>query len=101
MLTILTSIGEAMLYAVMGQLVDWLATQDVDDFLAQQWPVLASMAVFILVLIPLVVLLKSFVEYQTLMGNFPMIVRWMAHRYLLNQSYVFFKMSLVAVLLLR
>ena len=25
------------------------------------------------------------------MGNFPMLVRWMAHRYLLNQSYGFFQ----------
>jgi ATP-binding cassette subfamily B protein/ATP-binding cassette subfamily B multidrug efflux pump len=25
------------------------------------------------------------------MGNFPMRVRWMSHRYLLNQSYAFFQ----------
>jgi ATP-binding cassette subfamily B protein/ATP-binding cassette subfamily B multidrug efflux pump len=29
--------------------------------------------------------------HQTLMGNFPMVVRWNAHRYLLDQSYGFFQ----------
>jgi ATP-binding cassette subfamily B multidrug efflux pump len=31
------------------------------------------------------------VVHQTLMGNLPMLVRWQAHRYLLNQSYGFFQ----------
>jgi ATP-binding cassette subfamily B protein/ATP-binding cassette subfamily B multidrug efflux pump len=35
--------------------------------------------------------LRSLIVHQTLMGNFPMTVRWQAHRYLLNQSYGFFQ----------
>ena len=34
--------------------------------------------------------LQSLVLHQTLAGNFPMIVRWLAHRYLLRQSLSFF-----------
>ena len=44
-----------------------------------------------LVLIPLANALRSLIVHQTLMGNFPMTVRWLAHRYLLNQSYGFFQ----------
>ena len=44
-----------------------------------------------LVLIPLANALRSLIVNQTLMGNFPMTVRWLAHRYLLNQSYGFFQ----------
>jgi ATP-binding cassette subfamily B multidrug efflux pump len=40
---------------------------------------------------PLLVALQSLLLHQTLMGNFPMIVRWMAHRYLLHQSLGFFQ----------
>src|SRR5690606_26944043 len=49
------------------------------------------MSAFILLFIPLVVLLHSTVVHQTLMGNFPMRVRWLSHRYLLNHSYRFFQ----------
>ena len=44
-----------------------------------------------LILIPLSNAMRSLIVHQTLMGNFPMTVRWMAHRYLLNQSYGFFQ----------
>ncbi|ROS04906.1 ATP-binding cassette subfamily B protein/ATP-binding cassette subfamily B multidrug efflux pump [Sinobacterium caligoides] len=90
-LTAFTAIGEAMLYAILGQLVDWFSSQDKHNFLQQNWPLLASMAVFVLVLMPLSVVGKSLIVHQSLLGNYPMRVRWQAHRYLLNQSYNFFQ----------
>ncbi len=90
-LTACLAVAEAMLYGILGKLVDWLAVNEPTTFLQQQWPTLAAMSLFILVLIPLVVVLHSMVVHQTLMGNFPMAVRWLAHRYLLNQSYGFFQ----------
>ena len=44
-----------------------------------------------LLIIPISNALRSLIVHQTLMGNFPMTVRWLAHRYLLNQSYSFFQ----------
>src|SRR5690606_35566797 len=38
-----------------------------------------------------IVFLHSVILYQTLMGNFPMVVRWLSHSYLLDQSYAFFQ----------
>ncbi len=90
-LTACLAAGEAMLYGVLGRIVDWLAASEPAHFLQQEWPLLLGMSLFILVAIPLVVLLHSLVVHQTLMGNLPMSVRWLAHRYLLQQSYAFFQ----------
>ena len=91
LLTTCLAISEAMLYAILGKMVDWLAEYDATEFLETEWPTLLAMAVFILVFIPVIVILHSLIINQTLMGNFPMRVRWLAHRYLLNQSYAFFQ----------
>jgi len=90
-LTAALAVGEAMLYGVLGQIVDWLAAKNPENFLEQEKGTLIALSIYILVLIPLVVLFHSLVVHQTLMGNFPMVVRWLAHRYLLNQSYSFFQ----------
>ena len=90
-LTTCLAISEAMLYGILGQMVDWLATKNSEHFLDDEWQVLLAMSIFILVFIPIIVLLHSLVIHQTLMGNFPMRVRWLSHRYLLNQSYAFFQ----------
>ncbi len=91
LLTALTAIGEALLYAVLGQIVDWLADSDPQQFLAEHWLLLLGFSLFVLLLMPALVLLNSLILHQGLMGNFPMIVRWQAHRYLLDQSYAFFQ----------
>lgn len=91
LLTTLLAISEALLYIVVGQLVDWLAEKKIDNFIESEWPALLSMSVLILIVIPLLVLLHALVINQTLMGNFPMRVRWLSHRYLLSQSYAFFQ----------
>ena len=91
LLTTCLAISEAMLYGVLGQMVDWLAEKETAHFLEDEWPTLLAMSVFVLIGIPLLVLLHSLVIHQTLMGNFPMRVRWLSHRYLLNQSYAFFQ----------
>ena len=90
-LTAITAISEALLFSILGQVVDWLSSRDPENFMQQSGGYLVAMAVFMLVLIPVANGLRSLVVHQTLMGNFPMTVRWMAHRYLLNQSYGFFQ----------
>lgn len=90
-LTVVTAVSEAMLYAILGQIVDWLASSDPTTFFEDSWLQLVGMTVFILMFIPMVTAIQSLVVHQTLMGNFPMLVRWNAHRYLLDQSYGFFQ----------
>ncbi|SFM40503.1 hypothetical protein [Nitrosomonas communis] len=90
-LTICVAIGEAMLYGILGKIIDWLAEKDPQNFLQEEMLSLIGFSLFILLLIPILVICHSLIMYQTLMGNFPMIVRWQAHRYLLSQSYAFFQ----------
>lgn len=85
------AISEALLYGILGQMVDWLTERDAQNFLQEEWLTLLEMSLFILVFIPILVLLHSLVIHQTLIGNFPMLIRWLSHRYLLNQSYAFFQ----------
>ncbi len=90
-LTAITAVSEALLFGILGQVVDWLASSNPQTFFADSWKTLMAMTLFVLVFIPLTRALHSMVVHQTLMGNFPMTVRWMAHRYLLSQSYGFFQ----------
>lgn len=91
LLTACLAIGEGMLYGVLGQVVDWLTNSDPQTFISSQWKTLVAISVFILIVMPLIVWLHSSVVHQTLMGNYPMMVRWRTHRYLLGQSYSFFQ----------
>ena len=90
-LTALMAVGEALLYAILGQIVDWLSASNPATFIDEHWSMLLAMTVFVLVFMPIVVTLQSLVVHQTLVGNFPMAVRWLSHRYLLNQSFSFFQ----------
>ena len=90
-LTICVAVSEAMLYGILGKIIDWLTEKDPQNFLQEEMLTLIGLSLFILLLIPFLVMCHALIMYQTLMGNFPMIVRWQAHRYLLNQSYAFFQ----------
>lgn len=82
--------GEAYIYALLGNLVDWLAYQDKETFLETELWHLVFMGGFILIFLPIFVLWNNLLVHQTLLGNYPMIVRWLAHRQLLGQSASFF-----------
>ena len=89
-LTALVAIFEVTLFGFMGRLVDWLAASDRETFLDQEWPTLMWMASVPLLVLPLLGLLHSLVSHQSLLGNYPMSIRWRAHRYLLQQSLEFY-----------
>jgi len=90
-LSALVAVLEVSLFAYLGQLVDWFATRGREDFLQQEFSSLLWMALILLVLLPGVVLLHSLLSFQTLMGNYPMKIRWQAHSYLMQQSLGFFQ----------
>ncbi|MEX1058454.1 MAG: ABC transporter ATP-binding protein, partial [Natronospirillum sp.] len=82
---------EVMLFGFMGQLVDWLAVRNPETFLNEESGRLLGMTVLLLVVLPIIVFVHSAVIHQTLLGNYPMVVRWLAHRYLLKQSLSFYQ----------
>lgn len=91
LLTATMAILEVSLFGFMGQLVDWLVVKDPETFWQEESTTLIGMSVIILVVIPIVILLHAFVVHQTLLGNYPMAIRWSAHRYLLRQSVSFYQ----------
>ncbi|MCD7059521.1 ABC transporter ATP-binding protein [Pelagibacterium xiamenense] len=85
------ALAEVMLFAFLGDIVDWLASANRETFLADEGPFLIVMAVFVVVVIPVLALFSALTIHQTLLGNFPQRVRWMAHRYLIRQSMSYFQ----------
>ena len=81
---------EVMLFDVVGRGVDLLGEQTPEAIQAGAGNDLLWLALGLLIAYPVRVGPASLLLHQTLMGNFPMIVRWMAHRYLLRQSLSFF-----------
>jgi ATP-binding cassette subfamily B multidrug efflux pump len=82
---------ELAFFSFIGQLVDWLAASDRATFADENAGRLAFMAAVVLVIFPALALLRSLVRNQTLYGNHTMLVRWLAHRYVLGQSISFFQ----------
>ena len=90
-LTAMLAILEVTLFSFMGDLVDWLSTQSPDTLFASEGTKLLLMSLVVLVAMPVVVLLHALITYQSLLGNYPMRIRWQAHRYLLKQSLNFYE----------
>jgi len=90
-LTGLIAIMEVSLFAFLGKLVDWLTVSDPATFLQDEGSKLLWWGLMVVVALPLTVFLHSLVIHQTLLGNYPMSIRWQAHRYLLGQSLSFFQ----------
>lgn len=91
LLTATLAILEVSLFSFMGELVDWLATKDRASFWQEEKTTLITMGIIVLLVLPLVVFLHAAIVHQTLLGNYPMVIRWLAHRYLLKQSLGFYQ----------
>ena len=90
-LTSLIAIIEVTLFGFLGNVVDWLSSQSRETFLSNEGWRLTWISLVVLVALPGVSLLHSLFMHQTLLGNYPMRIRWLVHRYLLNQSMSFYQ----------
>ncbi len=88
---LITAIAEVWMFGFLGSIVDWLSVQNRETFLQTEGWKLAGMAFVVLVLLPSMAFLQSLFHQQTLMGNYPMRIRWDVHRYLLKQSMTFYQ----------
>ncbi|MBY8171661.1 ABC transporter ATP-binding protein/permease [Vibrio fluvialis] len=85
------AIIEVSLFGFMGQLVDWLSTSNPETFLEENHHTLIGLSLLLLVGMPILVSIYSLLIHQTMLGNYPMSIRWLAHRYLLKQSLSFYQ----------
>ncbi|MBC7751517.1 MAG: ABC transporter ATP-binding protein [Candidatus Saccharibacteria bacterium] len=88
-LTAIIGVFEALLFAMMGQMVDWLSHVEPKLLWVKEGQHLLWLSVIILGSV-LLVSLQSMIKHQALLGNFPMRLRWNFHRLMLSQSISFF-----------
>jgi ATP-binding cassette subfamily B multidrug efflux pump len=88
--TVAIGIFEALLFAMLGRIVDWLAAAEPAALWSEHRGRLLLLA-SILVASPLVVGLQTLLKQQALAGNFPMRMRWNFHRLMLAQSMGFYQ----------
>ena len=81
---------EALLFAAMGKVVDWLSKTSADLLWVTEKDHLILLA-GLLLLSPLLIAVQTLIKHQTLAGNFPMRLRWNFHRLMLSQSMSFYQ----------
>ncbi|MDD2727817.1 ABC transporter ATP-binding protein [Malikia sp.] len=92
-MTLLTAaIGafEALLFAMLGRLVDWLGQVPPQQLWERHGSQLLLLGALVLASVVLVAL-QTMLKHQTLAGNFPMRLRWNFHRLMLGQSMAFYQ----------
>lgn len=85
-----TGAFEALLFAMMGQVVDWLAVIPPSQIWVQEGHHLIMLSIVLMCSV-VFILMQTLFKHQTLAGNFPMRLRWNFHRLMLNQSMRFYQ----------
>ena len=80
---------EAILYAVLGKLIDLMVKSEPSQFINNNLDFLFLIAT-ILIGSTIFVAIQTMLKHQALAGSFPMRMRWNFHRLLLNQSINFY-----------
>ncbi|WP_372843215.1 ABC transporter ATP-binding protein [Psychrobacter sp.] len=83
-------IYEAMLFAWIGNIVDWLGIYTPQNLWLEKGDMLLLMLA-VMIISPLWIALSSFIHFQTLQGVFPMQMRWRFHQRMLGQSMQFYQ----------
>ena len=81
---------DALLFAMLGRIVDWLSITPPARLWDERGPMLTVLFVIVLASV-LLVSLQTIVKHQTLAINFPMRLRWNFHRLMLGQSLDFYQ----------
>lgn len=88
---LLVALSDTVTPVLIGVLVGLLGAADRQAAAVQAVPMLAAMAVFMLVLRPGVVVLDALLRFNTVMPGFTNQVRWQNHWHVVRQSWPFFQ----------
>ena len=83
-------IYEAMLFAWIGNIVDWLGVYTPQTLWTEKGDTLLLMLA-VMLLSPFWIALSSFIHFQSIQGVFPMQMRWRFHQHMLGQSMQFYQ----------
>ena len=92
MMLLTATIGafEALLFAMLGRVVDWLAAVEPARLWSEEGDKLLLLAAIVIGSVVLVAA-QTLLKHQALAGNFPMRLRWNFHRLMLGQSMSFYQ----------
>lgn len=82
---------EIVMLDYVGRFVDLMSTADRATFFAVHGDEVWHMALLALIVLPLLAVTWEYIFHQSFAGNFPMMIRWQGHRYVLRQSLSFFQ----------
>jgi ATP-binding cassette subfamily B multidrug efflux pump len=75
----------------IGRVVTLVTTSQPDRLLADHWPLLAGMAMVLLVVRPLAITAQNLVSNQAISANVSNMIRWQNHWHVARQSWAFFQ----------
>ncbi len=87
----LVAVLEVTVFTFMGELVTLLSNAERATFFSENGSKLIFMTLVLLLLLPICQFIWEVLFHQSVMGNFPMSIRWRVHRYLLRQSLSFYQ----------
>ncbi|WP_028313054.1 ABC transporter ATP-binding protein [Derxia gummosa] len=90
LLSAVIGVFEAILFAILGKLVDWTTGTTPAGFWQAHGNTLGWLGAMLGASV-VAVMLQSTFKHQTLAGNFPMRLRWNFHRLMLDQSMSFYQ----------
>ena len=89
------SLGVALLDTVIplfiGRLVSLMEGADRQAALAREWPLLAGMALLVLLVRPAVILVDIAIRHNALIPGVTNLIRWQSHWHVVRQSWPFFQ----------
>ena len=91
LLAAVIAVIEVALYGFVGDLVDWFTTSTPETFFDDHGTELIWIGILVMIIMPVSEFVWQFLFHQTIMGNYPMSIRWRVHRYLLRQSMTFYQ----------
>jgi ATP-binding cassette subfamily B multidrug efflux pump len=91
MISAIFAVIEIIAVGYVGTLINHMATMAPEQFYQDQIQGVIWIGVALLLVLPALEILSTLLLHQSFIGNFPMRLRWLMHRYLLGQSYQFFQ----------
>src|SRR5947207_1352535 len=82
---------DSMIPVFVGRIVTLLTASRPERLVTDYWPLLAGMAVVLLVARPLAVTAQSMIANQSIAANVGNLVRWQSHWHVVRQSWAFFQ----------
>lgn len=89
--TVIVALLEVALFNLLGTLVDTLNASTPATYWSNHGSHILMYGLPVLLALPICVFIHSLFLHQSLLGNFAMRVRWLAHRHLLGQSVEFYQ----------